>query len=131
MMIKLLHTVIWVILAGCILTLPVLAVSRRFRWAAVITVVALLEWTVLAINGGRCPLTDIAARYTLDRASNFDIYLPNWLAEHNKLIFGLLFFVGEFVVIGRWIRVTSGISLQAANSGSHGTEAADLDPACP
>jgi hypothetical protein len=58
--------------------------------------VVLLECAVLAINGGRCPLTDLAAKYTADRASNFDIYLPNWLADHNKLIFGLLFVVGEF-----------------------------------
>ncbi len=32
---------------------------------------------VLAANGGRCPLSDLAARYTDERASNFDIYLPN------------------------------------------------------
>jgi len=102
--IKLLHTVIWAALAGCILSLPVLAVFRRFRWAAIITIVVLLECGVLALNGGRCPLTDWAARYTADRASNFDIYLPNWLAEYNKLIFGILFVVGEFVVIACWRR---------------------------
>ena len=73
----LLHTVIWVLLAGCILALPVLAAFRRLRLAAIITVVVLLECGVLALNGGRCPLTDWAARYTADRASNFDIYLPN------------------------------------------------------
>jgi hypothetical protein len=102
--IKLLHTVIWALLAGCILALPVLAVLRRFRWAAIITVVVLLECGVLAINGGRCPLTDLAARYTVDRGSNFDIYLPNWLAEHNKVVFGMLFVAGELVVVGYWLR---------------------------
>jgi hypothetical protein len=129
--IKLLHTVIWAFLAGCILALPALAMLRRFRWAAIISVIVLLECAVLAVNAGRCPLTDIAARYTLDRPSNFDIYLPNWLAEHNKLIFGLLFVVGEFVVIGCWIMVKSGISFPAANSGSHGTNATDNDHARP
>ena len=102
--IKLLHTVIWAFLAGCILVLPVLAVFRRFRCAAIITVVVLLECGVLGLNGGRCPLTDRAARYTADRASNFDIYLPNWLAEHNKAIFGILFVAGELVVLGCWVR---------------------------
>lgn len=102
--IKLLHTVIWAFLAGCILALPVLAVFRRFRWAAIITVIVLLECGLLAVNGGRCPLTDVAARYTLDRGSNFDIYLPNWLAAHNKVVFGVLFFAGELVVIGCWFR---------------------------
>ena len=75
--IKLLHTAIWAFLAASILVLPVLAVLRRFRWAAIISIVVLLECAVLAINGGRCPLSDLAARYTDERASNFDIYLPN------------------------------------------------------
>ena len=102
--IKLLHTVIWAFLAGCILALPVLAAFRRFRWAAIITVIILLECGVLAVNGGRCPLTNLAARYAVDRGSNFDIYLPNWLAEHNKVVFGVLFVAGESVVLGYWLR---------------------------
>jgi hypothetical protein len=102
--IKLLHTLIWAFLAASILALPVAGILRRFRWAAIISVIVLLECGVLAVNGGRCPLTDLAARFTVDRASNFDIYLPNWLAEHNKFIFGLLFVVGEFMVVGCWLR---------------------------
>ena len=101
--IKLLHTVIWALLAGSIVALPVAGVLRRFRWAATITVVILLECGVLAANGGRCPLTDLAAKYTADRRPNFDIYLPSWLAEHNKVIFGTLFVVGEGVVVACWL----------------------------
>jgi hypothetical protein len=102
--IKLLHTAIWAFLAASILVLPVAGVLRRFRWAAIITVIVLFECGVLAVNGGRCPLTDLAARYTIDRASNFDIYLPNWLGEHNKVVFGVLFVAGELVVVGYWLR---------------------------
>jgi hypothetical protein len=116
--IKLVHTVIWAFLAGCILALPVLAVLRRFRWAALITVMVLLECAVLAINGGRCPLTDLAAKYTTARANNFDIYLPDWLAEHNKLIFGLLFVAGEVVVVARGCKRKLGTSLQLPNRAS-------------
>jgi hypothetical protein len=36
----------------------------------------LIECTILAVNRCRCPLTDLAVRYTEHRASNFDIYLP-------------------------------------------------------
>ncbi len=82
--IKLLHTVIWAFLAASILVLPVAGVLRRFRWAAILTVIVLLECGLLAANGGRCPLSDLAARHTDERASNFDIYLPKWLASHNK-----------------------------------------------
>jgi len=101
--IKLAHTVIWAILAASIVAVPVAGVSLRFGWAATLTAVILIECGVLALNGGRCPLTDVAERFTSDRADNFDIYLPNWLARHNKLIFGLLFVAGELVVLGYWL----------------------------
>jgi hypothetical protein len=102
--IKVLHTVIWAFFAGCILVLPVAGALRRFRGAALLTALVLLECVVLAGNQGRCPLSDLAARYTADRAPNFDIFLPNWLALHNKIIFGLLFVAGEMVVLGCWLR---------------------------
>ena len=100
--IKLLHTAIWAFVAASILSLPILAVLRRFRWAAILSAVVLLECCILAMNGGRCPLTDLAARYTLDRSSNFDIYLAGWLARYNKVIFGSLFVFGELVVLWCW-----------------------------
>ena len=56
---------------------------------------------MLAVNGGRCPLSDLAARFTDDRAPRFDIYLPHWLAERNKVIFGMLFIAGELVATPR------------------------------
>ena len=113
--IKLLHTVVWAILAGSILVLPLAGVLRRFRWAAILTVIVLLECAVLAANGGRCPLSDLAARFTVDRNSNFDIYLPTWLAQHNKVVFGLLFVIGELVVVAFWLRERFSTSPQAEN----------------
>jgi hypothetical protein len=102
--IKLLHTVIWAILAGSIIVLPFAGAFRRFRWAAVLTGLVLLECCVLALNRGRCPLSDLAQQFTTDRADNFDIYLPNWLARYNKSIFGVWFVAGELVVLGYWLR---------------------------
>ena len=101
--IKLLHTVIWAILAGTILVLPITGVLRRFDWAMILTVWILVECGVLALNRGRCPLTTIAGRFTDERADNFDIYLPKWLARHNKVIFGTLFVVNEVIVL--WYRL--------------------------
>lgn len=101
--IKLLHTAIWAFFAGCILVLPVSALANRFDWALAATVLVLAECGVLALNRGRCPLTDLAARYTNDRAENFDIYLPHWLAQHNKKVFGTLFIAGELFVLWRWL----------------------------
>jgi hypothetical protein len=103
--IKLLHTIVWAFMAGCIVVVPVAAWVRRFDWALALTAFVLLECLVLALNNGRCPLTDLAARYTDQRPDNFDIYLPLLLARHNKAIFGSLFIFGELIVLWRWLAV--------------------------
>jgi hypothetical protein len=36
------------------------------------------------------PTLDLAAKFAAGRADNFDIYLPNVLAKHNKTILGVL-----------------------------------------
>jgi hypothetical protein len=101
--IKALHTIIWAAMAGCVVALPVVAWYGQFWWAGALTAIILTECVVLALNGGRCPLTDWAAQYTNSHADNFDIYLPNWLARYNKAIFGTLFVVNEAVVILRLV----------------------------
>jgi hypothetical protein len=101
--IKLLHTAIWLFFAGCIVAIPFAGARHQFQWAAVLTGLVLVECAVLAANRGRCPLTDLASRFTEERADNFDIYLPQWLAGHNKTIFGTLFAVGELFVLGLWM----------------------------
>ncbi|HZQ67893.1 MAG TPA: hypothetical protein VFA68_05175 [Terriglobales bacterium] len=102
--IKVAHTAIWAVLAVAILALPVLALRSRFKWAIIVTAAILTECGVLAFNGGRCPLTDLAALYTDNRAANFDIYLPVWLAANNKTIFGALFLAGEMFLLFCWLR---------------------------
>jgi hypothetical protein len=101
--IKLLHTAIWLFFAACIVAIPVAGAWREFRWAAILSALVLVECAVLFVNQGRCPLTDLAGRYTKVRPDNFDIYLPVWLARHNKTIFGTLFVAGEFFVLVRWM----------------------------
>lgn len=73
-----------------------------YRPVAWLTGIVLVEILVLAWNGWRCPLTRVAARHTADRRDNFDIYLPAWLARHNKAIFGSLLVAGEVLVVLRW-----------------------------
>ena len=104
-LIKILHTAIWAVMAGAIVAIPIAALRAQFRLAKWLTALILVECIVLALNQGRCPLTDMAARFTTERAANFDIYLPGWLAEHNKSIFGGLFVAGEFAWLWRWLEL--------------------------
>jgi hypothetical protein len=103
-LVKVLHTVVWAFLAGCVLAIPVTAIIGRLRLAALLSAIVLLEVAVLALNSMRCPLTDIAARYTEIRSENFDIYLPAWLARNNKRLFGALWIAGELVLGWCWRR---------------------------
>ena len=99
--VKLLHTVVWVFFVACILAIPLLATLSRFRAAALFVGIVAVEVMVLVLNRMRCPLTDVAARYTSERSANFDIYLPEWLARHNKTLFGTLYFASIVYLFAR------------------------------
>lgn len=101
--VKGLHTLVWAFFAACIVAIPVAGMARRFEWAAALSGVVAVECTVLVVNRMRCPLTDLAARYTEERADNFDIYLPVWVARHNQRIFGTLYVLGMAFALGRWM----------------------------
>jgi hypothetical protein len=40
-----------------------------------------------------CPLTVMARKYSDSLRSNFDIYLPEWLAKYNKQIYTIILMV--------------------------------------
>ena len=104
--VKLLHTVVWLFFAACILAVPVAAGLHKFPLAALLAALVLLECLALVLNGWRCPLSDLAARFTPETADNFDIYLPNWLARHNKAIFGIIFVAGGLFALAQWLIFT-------------------------
>lgn len=100
--IKVLHTLIWALLAACVLAIPWVATQGQFTLALVLIGIVLIEVLVLLANRMRCPLTDLAARYTGERSDNFDIYLPRWLARHNQILFGGLYAAGVFYTALCW-----------------------------
>lgn len=100
--VKAVHTLAWAFFAGCIVAIPFATYARNFFAACVLIGIVLVEVLILVVNGWRCPLTDVAARYTADRADNFDIYLPLLLARYNKLIFGWLFVVALLYTLFAW-----------------------------
>ncbi len=97
------HTIVWAFFAGAVLAVPVAAWQRRFQLLFWLVAIVLVEVGVLVVNRFRCPLTDVAARYTEDRRPNFDIYLPVWLAQYNKEIFGSIFVLGLVLGVIRWL----------------------------
>ncbi len=100
--IRMVHTVAWAVFAGAIVAIPAVTLTGNLRAAAWLSALVWIEVAILAANRMHCPLTGIAARYTDDRSDNFDIFLPAWLARHNKLLFGVLFAAGELFLAASW-----------------------------
>ena len=79
LLIKILHTVVWVFFVVAILYVLYSGISDKitlFTWIAIASVV--VEGIVLLINKWRCPLTPIAEKYTDNPVVGFDIFLPSW-----------------------------------------------------
>ena len=101
--VKVVHTAAWAFFASCVVGVPLAVWHDRLGSAAVLIALVAVECLILAFNAWRCPLTGVAARYTDDRRSNFDIYLPEWLARYNKEIFGTLYVVGIAWTLIAWL----------------------------
>lgn len=100
--VKLVHTLVWAVFAGCIVAIPLASCIDAHRAAFWLVAIVAIEVVILALNRWSCPLTAVAARYTDDRRANFDIYLPRWLARHNKTVFGGLYLGGVAFAVVRW-----------------------------
>lgn len=72
-----------------------------YSWLAVAGVI--IEGLVLWLFKGKCPLTVWARNYSESRKDNFDIYLPEWLARYNKLIFTTVFVLGLILMFGQYV----------------------------
>ena len=99
--IKVVHTLVWTVFAGCIVAIPIASFREAHRAAFWLVAIVAIEVVILALNRWSCPLTAVAARYTDDRRANFDIYLPRWLARHNKTVFGGLYVGGVAFAVAR------------------------------
>ena len=100
--IKLTHTVIWAFFVAIIFYVLYSGINNKvnfFTWICIALVIG--EGLTLLVFKMFCPLTLIARKYTDSQNDNFDIFLPNWLAKHNKLIFTSIFMIGVVIVIYR------------------------------
>mgnify|MGYP000894049707 CR=1 FL=1 len=103
--VKIVHTLIWLFFVTVIFYILYSGISNKitiYTWIAIGLIIA--EGVVLVLFKMFCPLTLIARKYSDSEKDNFDIYLPNWLARHNKIIFTTIYLVGVIIVL---IRVLS------------------------
>jgi len=97
--IKLLHTLIWVFYNVVIFYLLYAVWANKIdRWVWICITLVLAEGLILLIFKRICPITLVARKYSNSRKDNFDIFLPNWLAKYNKLIYTSIFVIALLVL---------------------------------
>ena len=102
--IKMIHTSIWVFFNVVIFYLSYAIISNKIdKWVWICISVILMEGVVLILFKGMCPLTLLARKYSDSVKHNFDIYLPNWLAKYNKIIYSVFFAIVILLLIYRLI----------------------------
>lgn len=89
--IKTIHTLIWLffnLVIGYLFYAVLTDNVGTIFWLGIGAII--LECLVLLAFKWTCPLTFLARKYSDSQRENFDIYLPNWLARHNKTIYSLI-----------------------------------------
>ena len=100
--IKTIHTIIWLFFNVVIFYLLYAVVAGNIdKWVWIGMSLFVLEAIVLLIFKMKCPLTVIARRYSDSLKDNFDIYLPNWLARYNKIIYSAILAIVVIMLIYR------------------------------
>ncbi len=102
LLIKSAHTVIWAFFVAVIfyiLYCGIVDEVQVYTWVAIGLILG--EGLVLLLFKMYCPLTIWARKYSSSSKDNFDIFLPEWLARNNKVIFTTLYLIGVACVILR------------------------------
>ena len=102
--IKGIHTLIWLFFNAVIFYLYYAVITNRInKWVWMSIGLILLEGFVLLAFKNLCPVTLIARKYSGSTKDNFDIFLPNWLAKYNKLIYTTLFIIVLLILVYRLV----------------------------
>lgn len=99
------HTLVWVFFNIVIFYIVYAVITNKIdNWLWICYGLILLEGLVLAICRLYCPLTIWARKYSDSTRHNFDIYLPEWLAKYNKVIYTSIVGIATVILIYRMFK---------------------------
>jgi hypothetical protein len=105
-LVKVIHTLIWLFYNVVIFyLLYAVSLGEINKWVWICLGLIALEGLVLVAFKNFCPLTLVARKYSSSVRDNFDIYIPNWIARHNKKIYTVIVLIAVVILI---IRLTHG-----------------------
>ena len=90
--IKTVHTAVWLFFNFVLFYMLYEVLTNQIdEWVWIGIACVLAEGLVLLVFKNMCPLTLVARKYSGSEKANFDIYLPEWLANYNKTIYTIFF----------------------------------------
>lgn len=92
--IKIIHSIIWLFFNVVLFYMAYAVIVNKidkYVWIGIALIIG--EGLVLLVFKKMCPLTIMARKFSDSNKDNFDIYLPNWLAKYNKLIYTSFFII--------------------------------------
>ena len=99
---KVLHTLIWGFFNVVIFYFVYAVIVNRIdAWVWICLGLIAAEALILVIFKMVCPITLAARKYSNSTADNFDIFLPNWLARCNKVIYSVIVLAGIILLVYR------------------------------
>lgn len=102
LLIKIIHTIIWLFYNLVIFYLLYAVIINKIdHWVWICIGLVVLEGLVLLTFKMFCPLTVIARKFSNSSKNNFDIFLPNWLAKYNKIIYTSIFGIAIVILLVR------------------------------
>jgi hypothetical protein len=100
--IKLVHTVIFWFLSGCVVYALFSGVTGRLMaWTGAALGCVVVEGVVLAAWGCTCPLTLLAERLGAAHGQVADLFLPKWFADRIFPICGVAYGFALFAIVVR------------------------------
>ncbi|SDE34013.1 hypothetical protein SAMN05421636_104407 [Pricia antarctica] len=104
LVIKSVHSIIWLFFNMVIFYLLYAVIADTIdKWVWVCIGLIVAEGIVLLAFKWLCPLTVMARKFSDSTKDNFDIFLPNWLARHTKLIYTSIFGGSILILIYRLV----------------------------
>ena len=99
LLIKTLHTAVWMFFVTVIFYILYCGLTNKISGLTGVAIgLVVVEGGVLLVFKRHCPLTLLARKYSYSSRDNFDIFLPNWLARYNQVIFTSLYLFAVLVV---------------------------------
>ena len=106
LLIRTVHTIIYIILAVSVVFLLVAALLGYFVPLLLVAVILIsIEVIVFVASGMKCPLTDLAKKYGAEKGYAFDTFLPEAFTKYTFRFFGVLLLLGLILLALRMIRL--------------------------